>query len=195
MHMERPADIIQRLRTDRGLSKAQACGIARVSRSTWSAVEAGSRARPRPATRIRIARALGVPPSSSWSSRPRPLHLDDVDDPRWEPAVRRMAERLDREGTSEERQRFGARLLEVLDCLGPRSREGASEASAWPDLRAIGSGLTTRRPSPPIAIVGGKLVEREPFKFTRAPGGGVISAGRRGADVKAPDARGRPDSG
>src|SRR6202051_5046492 len=101
--MERPGQLIEGLRIEWGLTQAQACAMVGVPRATWSKVESGLTAKPQPDTKVPIAPALGVTPSHIGPPRPRPLHLEDVDDERWEQAVRSLARRLDRDGSLEER--------------------------------------------------------------------------------------------
>lgn len=169
--MERPSRLIERLRSDRGLSQAEACRLAGVSRATWSTLESGATANPRAATKVRVARALGVPPSRIWRTRPRPLHIDDVEDPRWEVAVRDMAGRLTREGSPEERRRFGEQLAAVLDRVDPGAESSESgqdegEEPRWQDLWKLAGSLALDEHSLPITISGGRLVESERFTLT-----------------------------
>jgi transcriptional regulator with XRE-family HTH domain len=150
--MESSAEVIRRLRLARGLSRAEACRVAGVSRATWSAVEAGASARPRPITNARIARALGVTPSGIWRLRPRPLHLEDVEDPRWRAAVLATAARLDREGTPSERRRLGERLITVLDQVDRGGRDRDSYDGRWDKLWQVGIALTLNPGETPLAI-------------------------------------------
>jgi transcriptional regulator with XRE-family HTH domain len=174
--MERPAEVIERLRKARGLTQADACVRAGVAHATWSRVETGSTAKPHPATKIRIARALDATPSSIWRIRPRPLHLEDTDDPRWEGATRAMARRLDRAGSLEERQRFGDRLVAVLDYADQGSTGGRADEGRWDELWQLGSSLVADPESTPIAVIDGRLVERELDGFTPATRIRVIAA-------------------
>jgi transcriptional regulator with XRE-family HTH domain len=176
--MECPAEVMERLRVERGLSQADACALSGLPQATWRNVESGVTANPQPETRIRIARALGVTPSTIWRPRPRPLHLEDVDDPRWEAAVRRMAQRLDRDGSLEERQRFGRRLIAVLDYADPGSREAGMDETRWEELWRLGNSLSFDPEKTPIAIINGKLVERDLDCFTPATRMRVIAAKR-----------------
>jgi transcriptional regulator with XRE-family HTH domain len=185
--MEGPAEVIARLREARRLTQAEACVRGGLARSTWRGVESGSTVNPHGATKIRIARALDVRPSRIWSVRPRPLHLADIDDPRWEGATRSMGRRLDRTGSLEERRRFGDRLITVLDqadrgSTGPRRDEGR-----WDELWQLGNSLVFDPESTPIAIVDGKLVERELDRFTPATRIRVIAAKRH--RTRAPSGR------
>lgn len=159
--MESPAEVIERMRTERGLSQAQAGRLAGVPRSTWSAIESGRSSEPRPATKVRIARALCARPSSIWTRRPRTLHLHDVEDPRWEQAVSRLGSRLASKGTREERLSFGRRLVSVLDRADPGSPDPVSDSGRWQALWRLGASLSLERPQTPIAIVHGRLVERD----------------------------------
>lgn len=177
--MQRPAQVIARLREARGLTQAEACLRGGLASATWSRVESGSTANPHPETKIRIARALGVRPSSIWRLRPRPLHLEDVDDPRWEAAARSMAQRIDRTGSLEERQRFGDRLISVLDHADQGSTPTGLHDSRWDELWQLGNSLVFDPESTPITIVDGKLVERELDGFTPATRIRVIAAKRR----------------
>ncbi len=158
--MERPGEIIRRLRKERGLTQADACRLAGLPAATWRTAESGSTARPRPVTKLRIARALGVTPSSIWGLHPRPLHLADVDDPRWEPAVLSMSRRLDREGSEQERRHLGRRLVSVLDCVDDASRHGGPDEARWDELWRIGTSLAGDPPRSPLRIVDGRLIER-----------------------------------
>jgi transcriptional regulator with XRE-family HTH domain len=182
--MERPAQVIERLRKERRLSQAGACARGGLARATWSRVESGSTANPHPATKIRIARALEVTPSSIWRIRPRPLHLEDVDDPRWEPATRAMARRLDRTGSLDERQRFGDRLIAVLDYADRGSTGEGPRDARWDELWQLGNSLVFDPESTPITIVDGKLVERDLDDFTPATRIRVIAAKRRAKEAR-----------
>jgi transcriptional regulator with XRE-family HTH domain len=177
--MERPAEVIERLREARGLTQAEACLRGGLARATWSRVESGSTANPHPATKIRIARALEVTPSSIWRIRPWPLHLEDIDDPRWEAATRAMARRLDRAGSLEERKRFGDRLVAVLDYADQGSTGARPDEGRWDELWQLGSSLVFDPASTPITIVEGRLVERDLDGFTPATRIRVIAAKRR----------------
>jgi transcriptional regulator with XRE-family HTH domain len=177
--MERPAEVIERLREALGLTQAEACLRGGVARATWGRVESGSTANPHPATKIRIARALEVTPSSIWRIRPGPLHLEDIDDPRWEAATRAMARRLDRAGSLEERQRFGDRLVAVLDYADQGSTGARPDEGRWDELWQLGSSLVFDPESTPITIVDGRLVERDLDGFTPATRIRVIAAKRR----------------
>jgi transcriptional regulator with XRE-family HTH domain len=177
--MERPGQVIHRLRLEGGLTHSEASAVAGVPRATWSKVECGLTANPHPDTKVRIARVLGVRPSSIWPVRPRPLHLEDVDDARWERAVRAMAQRLDRDGTLEERQRFGRRLIAVLDHADPGSPDGDGEQDRWEEFWRLGNSLMFDPLEAPIAIINGRLVERPLDSFTPATRVRVAAAGRR----------------
>ncbi len=178
--MERPAEVIEWLRVERGLTRSRASTLGGLSQTTWRAVESGSSANPHPSTKVRIARALGVMPSAIWRPRPRPLHLWDVEDPRWEAAARATARRLDHEGSLQERQRFGRQLIAVLDhadrggSCDPDSGEGP-----WEDLWQLASSLVFDPQATPITIIDGKLVERELESFTEALHAHAIAARRR----------------
>jgi transcriptional regulator with XRE-family HTH domain len=182
--MGSPAEVIARLREARGLTQAEACARSGLARTTWNRVESGSTANPHPGTKIRIARALCVTPSSIWRLRPRPLHLQDVDDPRWEGAARTMARRLDRTGSLQERQRFGDRLITVLDYADKGLTGPGLDEACWDELWQLGNSLVFDPESTPITIVDGKLVELD--CFTPATRIRVIAAKRR---------RMRPQSG
>jgi transcriptional regulator with XRE-family HTH domain len=186
--MDSPANIIEGLRARQGLTQAEACRRAGLPRATWSNVESGRAANPRPETKLRVARALGVTPGSIWRVRPRPLHLEDVEDPRWEAAVRAMAQRLDRDGSLQERQRFGRSLIAVLDRADPGSDGRDSSEERWEEFWRLANSLTFDPERTPIAIINGKLVERELDSFTAATRVRVIAARRRrmrGAGVAA----------
>jgi len=177
--MDRPANVIERLRVERGLSQAEACRRAGLPCATWSNVEAGRAANPQPQTKVRIARALGVRPSSIWRVRPRPLHLEDFEDPRWQAAVRAMALRLDRQGSLEERQRFGQRLIAVLDHVDHGTDDPDADDRRLEELWQLAHSLTFDPDRTPITIIRGKLVERELDTFTPATRVGVIAAKQR----------------
>jgi transcriptional regulator with XRE-family HTH domain len=177
--MERPAEVIERLREERALTQAEACQRGGLARATWSRVESGSTVNPHPATKIRIARALEVTPSSIWRIRPRPLHLEDVDDPRWETATRAMARRLDEAGSFQERQRFGDRLIAVLDYADRGPTRARPDEGRWDELWQLGNSLVFDPQSTPIKIVDGKLVERDLDGFTPATRIRVIAAKHR----------------
>jgi transcriptional regulator with XRE-family HTH domain len=166
--MDSPAKAIERLRLRHGLTRAEACRRAGLAPATWSSVESGSAANPKPRTKLRIARTLGVRPSSIWRIRPRPLHLDDVEDPRWRGAVRAMAQRLDRHGSLEERQHFGRRLIEVLDHADSGSEETDTDGGRWDEFWRLANSLTFDPDRAPITIINGKLVERDLDTFTPA---------------------------
>jgi transcriptional regulator with XRE-family HTH domain len=177
--MDCPAKVIEALRVRRGLTQAEACRRAGLPRATWGNVESGRAANPRPETKLRVARALGVTPSTIWHVRPRPLHLEDVEDPRWEVAVRALAQRLDREGSLRERQRFGRRLIAVLDRADPGSDGPDTGEDRWEEFWRLGNSLTFDPDKTPIAIINGKLVERELDSFTPATRVRVIAAKQR----------------
>jgi transcriptional regulator with XRE-family HTH domain len=177
--MKRSADVIQRLRVERGLTRAQACALGGLSQATWGKVESGCTANPRPDSKRKIARALGVSPSRIWPPRPEPLHLDDVDDPRWETAVRAMAQRLDREGSFEERQAFGRRLVVVLDYADTGSSDSERDLDRWEEFWRLGDSLMFDPQNPPIAIINGKLVERDLDCLTPTTRGRVVAAASR----------------
>ncbi|HMD56624.1 MAG TPA: helix-turn-helix transcriptional regulator [Solirubrobacteraceae bacterium] len=186
--MERPSHVIEHLRTGRGLSQAEACKLAGVSRATWRTLESGASSHPRAATKVRVARALGVPPSRIWRQRPEPLHLDDVEDPRWETAVRGVAQRLTREGSREERRRFGEQLAAVLDRVDPGAEEeGQREEQRWQELWQLAGSLALEEHPLPIAIVDGRLVESQrygPITSTRPE---AIAIRRRRANARGAD--------
>jgi transcriptional regulator with XRE-family HTH domain len=177
--MDRPGEVIERLRIEAGLTRAQACLLCGLPRATWSKVESGITANPGADTKLRIARALGVTPSRIWRLRPAPLHLDDVDDPRWRAAVRAMAQRLDREGSLEERQRFGRQLVTVLDYADQGASDHDSDEDRWDELWSLGNSLTFDPEDTPITIFQGKLVERDLDSVTPATRLPVIAAKRR----------------
>jgi transcriptional regulator with XRE-family HTH domain len=158
--MERPAEVIELLRLERGLTQAEACVRGQLPPATWSRVESGATTHPDSATKLRVARALGVSPSRIWPVRPRPLHIEDVEDPRWSGAVQRMGRRLEREGSVHERTRFADRLIAVLD----QADSGAHCARGddrWQELWQLAASLVLEPKSAPIEIVGGRLVERD----------------------------------
>lgn len=176
--MARPSEVMERLRLERALTQADACALSGLPRATWRKIESGVTANPQPETRIRIARVLGVTPSTIWPLRPRPLHLEDVDDPRWDAAVRRMAQRLDRDGSLEERQRFGRRLIAVLDYADTGSGAPEFDESRWEEFWRLGNSLLFDPEKTPISIINGKLVERDLDYLTAATRIRVIAAKR-----------------
>jgi transcriptional regulator with XRE-family HTH domain len=176
--MERPAEVMERLRLERGLTQADACALSGLPRATWRKIESGVTANPQPETRVRISRALAVTPSTIWPARPRPLHLEDVDDPRWAAAVRRMAQRLDRDGSLEERQHFGRQLIAVLDYADPGFREAGLDETRWDEFWRLGNSLLFDPDNTPIAIINGRLVERDVDYLTTATRIRVIAAKR-----------------
>ena len=179
--MESSAEVIRRLRLARGLTRAQASTLAGVSRATWRTVESGSTARPRPATKVRISRALGVAPSGIWRQGPRPLHLEDVEDPRWKAAVLAMAGRVDREGSPAERSRLGERLIAVLDHVDRGSRDRDAYDRRWDELWQLGISLTLDAASSPAATIDGGRLERELRGLERGIRAEAIAARSAGA--------------
>ena len=177
--MECPPEAIERLRLERGVTQAEAGRRGEIAPATWSAVESGVTTRPRPDTKRRIARALCVTPSTLWRPRPKPLHLHDVEDPRWETTVRRMALRLDRYGSPQERQSFGRRLIAVLDCADAGSTDPCGEDDRWGEFWQLANSLLFDLPKSPITIVDGMLVERELESFVPDAQLRVIAARRR----------------
>jgi transcriptional regulator with XRE-family HTH domain len=176
--MERPGQVIERLRLERGLTQVRASALGGLPRATWSAVESCLVARPNPETKLRIARALRVRPSSIWPPRLRPLHLEDVDDPRWEAAVLRLGRRLDREGSLAERQRFGRRLITVLDYADQGSEDPDSDGR-WEELWRLANSLLVDPKQTPTTVIAGKLMERDLESFT-APTRLRVAAAKRG---------------
>jgi len=90
-----------------------------------------------------------------------------------------MARRLDRAGSLEERQRFGDRLVAVLDHADRGSTGGRPDEGRWDELWQLGSSLVLDPESMPITIVDGRLVERDLDGFTPATRIRVIAAKRR----------------
>lgn len=177
--MDRPATVIERLRVERGLTQAEACRRGSLARATWSNVESGRAANPTSETKLRIARALGVRPSSIWRVRPRPLHLEDTEDPRWAAGVRAMARRLEREAPARERRRFADRLIAVLDQADRGSGRRVADEDRWEEFWDLASSLTIDPDMTPIEIVDGRLVERELDRLTPAGRMLVVAARRR----------------
>jgi transcriptional regulator with XRE-family HTH domain len=179
--MDRPAELIEQLRLERSLTQAQACTRGELPAATWSMVESGFTANPHPATKLGIARALGVTPSSIWRIRPRPLHLEDVEDARWRGAVQTMARRLEREGSPEERRRFGDRLIAVLDHADSGSYD--DEDDRWEELWELARALVLDPERVPIEIVDGRLVELGSGEVAPASRRTGITARRRSGDA------------
>jgi transcriptional regulator with XRE-family HTH domain len=177
--MDRPAQVIEHLRVERGLTQAEACTRVQLRTATWSGVETGFTANPHPATKLRIARALGVAPSRIWRLRPRPLHIEDVEDPRWRSAVQTMALRLAHEGSRQERRCFADRLIAVLDHADPGSGDSASEDDCWQPLWQLAASLVLGPERTPIEIVDGRLVERDLGRLTPPSPDGCIDARKR----------------
>jgi transcriptional regulator with XRE-family HTH domain len=165
--IERPAQTISRLRSARGLTRADACRLADVPTTTWRSIESGATERPHAGTKVRIARALGVSPSRIWRG-PASLHLEDVEDPRWEAAVRGFAQRLSERGTAAQRRSFGEHLADVLDCVDPGTGPDASEVTRFDELWEIAGSLALGAQATPIAIVDGRLVESDRHTLTSA---------------------------
>ena len=168
MVVERPAQKISRLRRDRGLSRADACRLAEVPATTWRAIESGTTERPHAGTKVRIARALGVTPSRIWSQRPAPLHLEDVEDPRWEGAVRDLAKRLTDHGTVDERRRFGEQLAAALDRIDPGTSREPIVPARFDELWEIAGAFALGTNAAPITILDGRLVESDRHTLTGA---------------------------
>ncbi|HEX5224492.1 MAG TPA: helix-turn-helix transcriptional regulator [Solirubrobacteraceae bacterium] len=182
----RAAQAIEELRSELGMNRAEAARAAGVSTATWSAIESGATERPHPATKVRVARALGVPPSRIWRHRPASLHLADVEDPRWERAVRSAAQRLSREGTPEQRKRFGEQLAGVLDCVDPRGL-----STRWDSLWEIAGSLVIGPHVSPIDLVDGRLVESAAYTAASATRSGPVSARRGAVQARRGTPRGR----
>jgi hypothetical protein len=98
-----------------------------------------------------------------------------------------MARRLDRTGSLEERRRFGDRLITVLDHADRGSTGPGGDERRWEALWQLGKSLVFDPESAPIAIVDGKLVERELDGFTPAARIRVIAAKRH--RTRAPSGR------
>jgi DNA-binding XRE family transcriptional regulator len=176
--MDSPGHRIQRRRRELGLTQAEACRLAELPRATWSAVESGASAHPLPRTKVRIARTLDTTPSSIWRQQPPPLHLHDVEDPRWERAVQGLARSLRESGSAEERRRFGERLLGVLDCTDAGAPHARSDAGRWERMWRIGGELAGVPVPEPIAIVDGRLVESAHPILVTPPESGEITVRR-----------------
>jgi transcriptional regulator with XRE-family HTH domain len=189
--MDSPANRIQRRRLELGLTQAAACRLAGLPRATWSAVESGASAHPLPRTKVRIARALATTPTSIWRQQPPPLHLHDVEDPRWERAVHSVAQELREAGTVEQRRRFGEHLIGVLDCADPGAPRPRPDAAGWERLWRIGGELAGVPAPEPIAIVDGRLVEAGHPILAPPPEAGEITIRRSRADATRRGPRGR----
>jgi hypothetical protein len=98
-----------------------------------------------------------------------------------------MARRLDRTGSVEERRRFGDRLIAVLDHADRGSPGPGGDEGRWDELWRLGKSLVFDPESSPIAIVDGKLVERELDGSTPSGRIRVIAAERHRA--RAPSGR------
>jgi transcriptional regulator with XRE-family HTH domain len=183
--MDGPGNRIQRRRHELGLTQAGASRLAGLAPATWSAVESGSISRPRPRTKVRIARALATTPSSIWRVQPPLLHLHDTDDPRWEHAVDRVAHSLWELGTPEQRRSFGEHLIEALDCADSGAPHQGPEAARWERLWRIGGELAGVPMPEPIAIVDGRLVETGNPVLASPPEAPEITARRGGSGDRA----------
>jgi hypothetical protein len=105
--------------------------------------------------------------------------LEDVDDQRWETAVRAMAQRLDREGSFEEREAFGRRLVAVLDYADTGSSDSERDPDRWGEFWRLADSLMFDPQNTPIAIINGKLVERDLDCLTPTTRGRVVAAASR----------------
>ncbi|HEX3511549.1 MAG TPA: helix-turn-helix transcriptional regulator [Solirubrobacteraceae bacterium] len=181
-----PPEVIAQLRAELGLSRTEAARAAGLTPGTWAAIESGATERPHPATKVGIARALGVPPSRIWRHGPRPLHLIDVEDARWESAVRRTAQRLAREGTAAERRHFGEHLAGALDCIDPHGL-----TTRWDELWEIAANLALGPQTTPIDIVDGRLVESAAYSAASTSRSGPLGARRGGVQARRGTPRGR----
>jgi hypothetical protein len=79
-----------------------------------------------------------------------------------------MAKRLDRQGSLQERQRFGQRLIAVLDHADPGTDVPDPHHDRFEEFWLLASSLTFDPDFSPITIINGKLVEREPDTLTPA---------------------------
>jgi hypothetical protein len=89
-----------------------------------------------------------------------------------------MAQRLDRDGTLDERQRFGRQLIAVLDYADAGSDTPEFDESRWEEFWRLGNSLLFDPEKTPIAIINGKLVERDLDYLTTATRIRVIAAKR-----------------
>lgn len=110
---------IGELRTAAGLSATEAARQARVSKTTWSALEAGHKGHPTDETLIRVAHVLSVDPREMMARCGR--HHADV------PSIRQMApvgtplsllQLLESDGRLDERSR--RLLVELYEALAAR---------------------------------------------------------------------------
>ena len=177
--MERPAEVIEQLRIERGLTQAEACARGQLPPATWSRVESGVTAYPDPVTKLRVARALDVSPSRIWRVQPQPLHIEDVDDPRWRCAVQTMGRRLAREGSARERSRFADRLIAVLDLADSGGPGCEGEDDGWQELWQLAASLVLDPERAPIEIVDGRLVEHGVEALTAPSRRGCVEGRRR----------------
>jgi transcriptional regulator with XRE-family HTH domain len=177
--MEPPAEAIERRRLDRGLTQAQACVLAGVPRATWSTIESGITANPHPDTKLRIAHALGCEVSAVWS--PRGRHLL-----RLAPLLAEARE-VERDGTPEERQRFGKRLCAVLARVDPELHRTGVGDPRYDEAWKLALSLARDVEKPPITVTGGQTVGRETDDLTPTTKARVVAAKRR--RVQAQNAR------
>jgi hypothetical protein len=98
--------------------------------------------------------------------------------------VRSIARRLERDGSPHERQRFGKRLIAILDYVDDGSPDPGCH-DRWDELWKLGGSLMFDPDAPPITIINGKLVERELEGLTPARREGPIAARRTPARAAA----------
>ncbi|HEY4427106.1 MAG TPA: hypothetical protein VGN08_02775 [Solirubrobacteraceae bacterium] len=79
-----------------------------------------------------------------------------------------MAQRLDRQAPLEERRRFGRHLIAVLDHADPGAHQVDAGSDRWDELWRLANSLTIDPENTPIALINGKLVERELDTLTPA---------------------------
>ena len=90
-----------------------------------------------------------------------------------------MAQRLECDGSPEERRRFGEKLTAVLDYADPGGREADLEETRWDEFWRLAGSLMFDPENTPIAIVDGKLVERDLEFLTPDTRTRLIAAKRR----------------
>ena len=79
----------------------------------------------------------------------------------------------------QERQRFAKRLVAVLDYADRRSSDWDADEGPWEEFWQLARSLLYDPEKTPIAIIDGKLVERDLQSFTPATRVRMISARRR----------------
>lgn len=180
--MERPADIIKRLRLDRGYTQADCSRLSegRVPKATWCRVESGATADPHPNTKLGIAFALGVAVSDIWAPTATRRRVGGT---QWRTRALAEAQRVDREGASEERQAYGARMRKVLVIVDPSARS-PDEDPRFAELWRVVTSLVEDENTPTFAVTYDGAGESLIDYFTPPAKERVIAARRRRVKVQ-----------